>query len=90
MRLSFDPAKNDRNITERGLSFERVGELDWLTAIATEDTRRDYGERRMRVLALLEGRLHVAVVTYRNETTHVISFRKANAKEIKLYEEKRP
>jgi uncharacterized DUF497 family protein len=40
--ISFDPAKNERNIAERGLSFERVGEMDWLTAIAVEDTRRDY------------------------------------------------
>jgi len=89
MRISFDPSKNERNIAERGLSFERVADLDWLTAIAAEDTRRDYGERRIRVLALLGGRLHVAVVTYRNDTTHVISFRKANAKEIKRYEEER-
>ena len=41
MRLTFDPAKNARNIAERGLSFERVAELDWETAVSQEDTRKD-------------------------------------------------
>jgi len=87
--ISFDPTKNERNIAERGLSFERLSELDWLTAIAIEDTRRDYGERRIRVMALLEGRLHVAVITARGDTLHVISFRKANRREVKNYEKQR-
>ncbi len=87
MRLSYDPAKNERNIRERGLSFELVGELDWVTAIAMEDTRREYGEKRIRILALLLRRLYVAVVTIRGDTTHVISLRKANDREIKHYEQ---
>jgi uncharacterized protein len=41
MRITFDPVKNERNLVERGLPFERVDELDWLTAIAIEDTRHD-------------------------------------------------
>ncbi len=89
MRITFDPAKNERNLAERGLSFERVAELDWRTAIAAEDTRWDCGERRVRVLALLDGPLHVAVVTYRNDATHVISFRKANRKEVERYEQEK-
>ena len=89
MLISFDPVKNERNLRERGLSFERAGELDWLTAIAVEDTRRNYGERRIRVMAVLEERLHVVVVTTRGDTLHVISFRKANAREIKHYENHR-
>jgi uncharacterized DUF497 family protein len=89
MRITFDPAKNERNIAERDLSFERVAELDWLAAIAVEDTRRDYGERRVRVLAPLNGRLHVAVVTYRDNTVHVISFRKANRREARWYAQER-
>ena len=85
MRVTFDPAKNARNLLERGLSFERVADLDWETAFAVEDTRRDYGERRLRILAHLAGRLHVAVITYRGDAVHVISFRKANRKEVAWY-----
>ena len=89
MRITFDLGKNERNIAERGLSFKRTAELDWETAIASEDNRRDYGERRVRVLAMLEGRLHVAIVTYRDDATHVISFRKANRKEVRFYEQEK-
>jgi uncharacterized DUF497 family protein len=87
MRFTFDPAKNERNIAERGLSFELASELEWDTALIVEDTRRDYGETRLRVLAPLHGRLHAVVVTPRRGDLRVISFRKANRKEEKLYEQ---
>jgi uncharacterized DUF497 family protein len=87
VRLTFDPAKNARNIAQRGLSFELVADLEWATATSTEDARKDYGERRLRVVAKLNGRPHVVIVTYRGDAVHVISFRKANAKEIRRYEE---
>lgn len=89
MRLTFDPAKNARNIADRGLSFERVAELDWETAAAQEDTRKDYGETRIQVLAYLGERLHAAVITMRGDAVHVISFRKASRKEVRWYEQER-
>ena len=75
MRITFDTVKNERNIAERGLSFELVAELAWETAIAREDVRQDYGERRVPVLAHLGKRLHMAVITCRDGAVHVISFR---------------
>jgi uncharacterized DUF497 family protein len=39
MRVTFDPAKNAKNIAERELPFERVGELAWETAVLQEDRR---------------------------------------------------
>jgi uncharacterized DUF497 family protein len=87
MRITFDPAKNAKNIAERGLPFERVADLAWETAVLQEDKRKDYGERRVRVLARLGQRLHVAVITMRDDAVHVISFRKANRKEVEWYEQ---
>ena len=87
MRFTFDPAKNDKNIAQRGLSFALAAEFDWEAALIVEDTRRDYGEMRLRVLALLHGRLHTIVVTPRKDELRVISFRKANRREEKLYEQ---
>jgi uncharacterized DUF497 family protein len=66
-----------------------ASELEWDTALIVEDTRRDYGETRLRVLALLHGRLHAAVVTPRKNELRVISFRKANRKEERLYEQQK-
>jgi uncharacterized DUF497 family protein len=57
MRISFDPVKNARNVAERGLPFQLVADLEWETAVIWPDERRDYGERRMRVLAYLGARL---------------------------------
>ncbi len=88
MAITFDPAKNARNIAERGLSFERVADFEWATAVVIEDRRHDYGEPRLRVMARLDGRLHAAVVTPRGEDLRVISFRRANRREVRLYEKK--
>jgi uncharacterized DUF497 family protein len=44
MRFTFDLAKNEKNIAERGLSFELAAELEWETALTVVDTRHDYGE----------------------------------------------
>ena len=59
--------------------------LEWETAIVVEDTRRNYGEIRLQVLALLQGRLYAAVMTPRDGDLRVISFRKANRREVERY-----
>jgi len=86
MAITFDPAKNQRNIAERGLSFELAAEIDWQTAVIREDIRRDYGETRLLVLGMIRDRLHAIVVTPRGDQLRVISLRKANRKEQILYE----
>ncbi len=85
MLITFDAVKNGKNIAERGLSFERLADPAWNTALAVEDTRRDYGERWLRVAALLRQRLHIALITMRGDAVHVISFRRANRKVVRLY-----
>ena len=42
--ITYDPAKNERNIRERGLSFERAAEFDFETAVFNTETRK--GEAR--------------------------------------------
>jgi uncharacterized DUF497 family protein len=85
--VGFDPAKSRRNAAERGLSFERVDELNWRDAVIIEDVRRDWGELRLMVIAVLDGKVHVAVVTPRDDDLRVISFRRARKNEEKLYEQ---
>ena len=58
MEITFDPAKNERNIRERGLSFERAAEFDFNNSLRSIDTRRDYGETRHVAVGHLEQRLH--------------------------------
>ena len=85
--ISFDPAKSLCNEVERGLPFSLVLELEWATACIKEDLRKDYGERRFQLLGHIHGRLHAVVFTPRDDKAHVISLRKANAREVKHYEQ---
>jgi uncharacterized DUF497 family protein len=85
MALEFDPAKNARNIRERGISFERFADMDLETALAVDDTRVDYGERRIRIIGHIDGRLHAAVITHRGHNVRVISLRRASEREERTY-----
>lgn len=85
MAFTFDPEKSARNVIDRGLPFELVERLEWATALVMEDVRKDYGETRLQVFALMDGRLYAAVVTPRGNDLRVISFRKANRKEVTQY-----
>lgn len=85
MGITFDHRKNDKNIAERGLPFSMVSDMDWNHAVILEDNRRDYGERRFRAFGVIDGRMYAVVFTPRGEDLHIISFRKANRREVKSY-----
>ena len=85
MRVSFDPDKNERNIRQRNLPFELAAEFDFGNAHIQTDARQEYGETRYVALGSLHGRLHVLCFTETPDGIRVISFRKANDKEAKLY-----
>jgi uncharacterized DUF497 family protein len=84
--ISFDAAKNARNIATRGNSFEQALTFEWDSALIVADTRRDYGERRFQAFGLIAERLHVLVFMPRSRKTHIISLRKANKREVGQYE----
>lgn len=87
--IEFDFAKSARNLRQRGIGFERFADLDAEDAISVEDTRKDYGERRTRVLGHIDGQLHAAVITLRGATIRVISLRRANTREERTYAKER-
>ncbi len=88
MHIEFDPVKNEKNILERDLSFERVREFDFDTALFEIDERFDYGETRIRALGFIKKRLYALVFVEIENGIRVISFRKANKREVKQYETK--
>ncbi|MDO9048427.1 MAG: BrnT family toxin [Methylobacter sp.] len=73
-------------LEERSLPFDRVAEMDWQQAVVVEDTRKDYGERRFRAFGMIGERLFAVVFTPRADVMHIISFRKANKREVKQYD----
>ena len=86
MKIEFDAAKNERNIRERSLSFERAAEFDFEGAMIQEDVRNPYSEIRYVATGFLGGRLHILCFTPVEGGIRVISFRKANKREVKYYE----
>jgi uncharacterized protein len=88
VRFEFDPAKNERNIKERGISFALSAEFDWTTALVLRSDRT--GEARYMAVGEIEGRLHVLVYTKRGQALRIISLRRANSREVKRYEKAKP
>lgn len=90
MKITYDPAKSERNIAERSLSFDRAADFDFDTSVVWHDTRKDYPEVRYVALGYLDDRLHVLCFSETDEGIRVISFRKANKREVKRYEKAFP
>jgi uncharacterized DUF497 family protein len=84
--FSFDPTKNARNVAVNGISLARALDFAWHDALIVEDTRRDYGERRFKAYGLISSRMYVLIHTPREGRVHVISLRRANKREVRLYE----
>ena len=87
MKIDFDLAKSERNTKSRSLSFDRAVDFDWETAIYYEDERVDYPETRIIALGFLGVRLHVICFTPIDGGARIISFRKANRREVRYYED---
>lgn len=85
MKIDYDPNKQQRNIELRGISFELAYEFDFDTAL--EATQKVNGEVRYFALGYIRNRLYALVYTLRGEAIRIISLRKANAREVKKYEQ---
>ena len=89
MKIEFDPAKSEKNARERGLPFELVEGLDWESAVFSENARFPYSETRFTALGFIGQRLHVVCFTPVPGSIRVISFRKANDREVRRYEKEK-
>jgi uncharacterized DUF497 family protein len=81
--VTFDPVKRDKTLEDRGLAFEDAARVFAGVTLEVEDTRKDYGERRIVCYGWLEGRMLAVGYTPRGADRHVFSMRKANEREQK-------
>ena len=87
MSFEWDEAKRTENIRERGIDFTDVLDLfDSPEAVVFIDNRKDYGELRFILLGILRGKLYQVVFTPRGRNTRIISARRANKRERRLYD----
>ena len=85
MPFTWDPAKNERNVAERGIPLSLAEAMDWSSALIAQDTREVYAERRDQVMGFIGDDLHMLVFTPRDGAVHVISLRRANKRERTRY-----
>lgn len=85
MDYEFDPGKYEINQAKRGVSFDEVHGFEWETAVVKQDTRKRYEESRFEAKGYIGQRLHVLVFCLRTDAVRVISLRKANMREEKMY-----
>ncbi len=87
MQFEWDPNKRLANLGKHGLDFADVAWIDWDTAHITPRFRS--GEVRLVALGYLGGRLHSVVYVFRGANRRIISFRKANRREERIYAQTR-
>jgi uncharacterized DUF497 family protein len=91
MEFVWDSAKSEANFRERGFDFPFATLIFDGPTLEVEDTRRDYGERRMVAVGLADG-LHLTVVyTDRRQPKarlqrRIISARRSNRRERRAYD----
>ena len=88
MKLEWDYNKNEANIKQHGIDFQDAALIFEHPMLVKPDTRKDYGENRSVGLGLLFEVIVVIVFTKRGDAIRVISIRRANKNERKIYQEK--
>ena len=89
MRWDWDAEKARGNEEKHGVNFEESENFDFPNARVWEDKRKDYGETRELALGMIRDRLHLMVFVAKPDHFRIISLRKANRREGRVYERRR-
>jgi len=87
MALEWDNEKNQTNILKHGIDFVDAYKIFENPIITKIDMRIDYKEKRWIGIGKLEKVIVVLVYTKRGKNIRIISIRKANKIERKIYNE---
>lgn len=85
MQIEFDPAKRRTTLEQRGLDMAGAGEVFEGPHLTVEDDRRDYGEPRFITAGFMAGRMVLIAWTPRGAARRIISMRKTNEREQKIF-----
>ena len=91
MRFGWDARKSDRNLRARGFDFEFATQVFDGPTLERQDTRRDYGERRVMAIGRADGITLTLVYTDRAEAgdrvRRIISARVSSLRERQTYDQ---
>ncbi|MES2945620.1 MAG: BrnT family toxin [Pseudomonadota bacterium] len=83
--VTYDETKRQANISKHGFDFMGSESIFAGFTITREDGRDSYGELRLQTLGLFNGVVVFVVHTPRSNADHVISIRKAEKHEQRIY-----
>ena len=85
--FEWDETKSQGNLERRGFDFDFATRVFDGDVLEHDDTRRNYGERRIACLGEIEGEIFAVVYTWRGSNRRIISARYANRRERNAYRE---
>jgi uncharacterized DUF497 family protein len=83
--FEWDQTKSDKNLAERGFDFAYASRIFDGDVLEWEDTRREYGGRRVVAIGEVDKEVYVVVYTWRGEVRRIISARPASGRERSVY-----
>jgi uncharacterized DUF497 family protein len=85
--FEWDPNKETHNLRKHHIDFTTASFIWNGPVLERADERRDYGETGVLAIGEVENRTLVVVFTPHGEVRRIISVRKANRRDKKLFEE---
>ena len=82
---TWDETKRATNKTKHGIDLAKVESAFDTPMLTIEDNRAAYGERRLKSLCFMNGRVVVLVWTEREDGPHLISCRYGDKRETEKY-----
>ena len=83
--VRMGPSQEDKNLAERGFDFEYACRIFGGDTIEWDDTRRNYGERRVIAIGEVDEEVFVVVYTLREHSRRIISARPGSRRERDAY-----
>ena len=85
VKFEWDERKNKSNIEKHGIDFRDAQDIFQSKRLSIDDTRHEYGERRIITVGLIGKSVYVVVYNKREEAIRLVSARKANERERRRY-----
>lgn len=86
MEFEWDENKNKSNLEKHGLDFKQTKEIfNDADKIEVSDDRKDYGEKRIRIIGKAVNLILSVIYTMRGAVIRIISARAASRKEKEMY-----
>jgi len=85
VEYEWDDEKNVVNRLKHKIDFTDVEDVNWSRAVVVDRSRHGDAESRFAGIGLLNGKLHTVIFTWREGRMRIISLRRANKGEEKIY-----